>query len=316
MFFITGYITLFCLNDVWNNGSETLRFYAVICLWYPSLYLVFFVGVTRVWLLYYDTQISKFNLHRQWLTVIDETNETTNWYKKHEDTLGNAWFLIKMDAGIAMIFILVILTVRLLGYSFLAPIIDWGMVCILSIAIGWIWVKLKHFQYDTLGIRHEIGAIVKGGCACFILGAILTSLHFLHIISNEVYNLIWCVDVTFWYTYAIIFCAFYPKYLANKHGTKSKNSFCCKCNCIHQRQQTTLNNVNTSLLASSSSTSSSHCGIGNSWRSIVCTQFGYESLMNHLAKEFAIENLLFISEVCFMFRFVFYVVCLTIVFKV
>ena len=37
---------------------------------------------------------------------------------------------------------------------------------------------------------------------------------------------------------------------------------------------------------------------GNNWQDIVCTGVGYDALMNHLEKEFAIENLLFISEVC------------------
>ena len=32
------------------------------------------------------------------------------------------------------------------------------------------------------------------------------------------------------------------------------------------------------------------------WKDIVCTSYGYETFMNHLEKEFSIENLLFISE--------------------
>ena len=36
---------------------------------------------------------------------------------------------------------------------------------------------------------------------------------------------------------------------------------------------------------------------GSSWTDIVCTRFGFESLMHHLQNEFSIENLLFITEV-------------------
>ena len=31
--------------------------------------------------------------------------------------------------------------------------------------------------------------------------------------------------------------------------------------------------------------------VGSLWTDIVCTQFGFESLMDHLGKEFSIENL-------------------------
>ena len=39
--------------------------------------------------------------------------------------------------------------------------------------------------------------------------------------------------------------------------------------------------------------------IGEHWSDIVCTPYGYEAFMNHLETEFSIENLLFITEVCY-----------------
>ena len=41
-----------------------------------------------------------------------------------------------------------------------------------------------------------------------------------------------------------------------------------------------------------------HNNFGNKWQDIVCCKFGYESLMVHLTKEFSIENLMVIYEVC------------------
>ena len=44
---------------------------------------------------------------------------------------------------------------------------------------------------------------------------------------------------------------------------------------------------------------------GDRWYDIVCSQFGYESFMHHLQKEFSVENLLFITEVPYCYLYIF-----------
>lgn len=54
----------------------------------------------------------------------------------------------------------------------------------------------------------------------------------------------------------------------------------------------------------SRSPTSNSAMFGTRWQHIVCVPFGYEALMLHLETEFAIENLLFISEVCLLVLYV------------
>ena len=73
-----------------TNISET---YIYIFLCIPIGYQFIFVVIMRVWLLYYNIHLFKFEKQKIWISVIDSTLESKNWYKKNLNTFGNDKFL-------------------------------------------------------------------------------------------------------------------------------------------------------------------------------------------------------------------------------
>lgn len=341
-----------------TGGTFITQYYFVIFLLIPLLYTFVALNILRIWLLYFDINITKFNLQKAWQSVMDPMLETQNWFKQHEQTYGNAIFLIKYCLLFVIFFSTTSGLLRTFNLITIERIMSWIITLALTICAIIIWFKLKHFHIDHLGIRREMVAIFRIGCFFFITGIIILALRVSNVISENLYNIIWGFNVCIGLTALTIITTLYPKKLSQtgtkmqlKSSESSNSDICscmicnCNCNCkvfvncncpcvnkigdilganeanqLGSLQKTNELNKNIELVfdkpkvnvinstsnsnslqmpssVSSVSPSINEDNFGNLWSDIVCTPFGYESLMNHLKNELSIENLLFISEV-------------------
>ena len=286
-----------------------------------------------MWLLYYDINLTKYNLEKAWHCAIDpniDKNENHNKFEKYQNTFGNANYLFK----IGILFVIVAVGISSIMRHFLLYI--W-IERIFSLIIAFIAVclsiilyrKLQPFYNDKLGIRDELFITMKTGTCMALAGIILIFSHAFGFISLILYNLLFCLTAVVTCNTFMIILTIMPKRLNDKKLSDSgidDNNFGCGCCCINNKlkdlkcfccgtlrmdssistkqdlelqvvsQSSTLtdepNVLKTNNISNNTSTTKNV-----SWRDIVCTPFGYESLMNHLVKELSIENLLFISEV-------------------
>ena len=252
-----------------------------------ALFSVGVFGAARLWLLYYDTRLSKLARQSAWLRIIDAKAFDKNWFKEHANTLGNSLYLLKYGT---LIIIIGNATDELLARNGIYQILlAFRFMVVLSLAsfILHIWRKLRNYQYDSLGIRKEIkllfiGAVVWGLFICIVLATV-------H--DPNVYKISWRFSLCVLLIVTMIIMTLYPKAL-----NKSKTAKAGLPAVGVIKRQTGRGELHMDALQQSSENLDGN--IGKNWVDIVCTSFGYESLMNHLEKEFSIENLLFVSEVC------------------
>ena len=316
--------------------------------------------------------LSHLHLQKAWLTVMDPTLESQNWFKKYEHSLGNANFLLKFAIIIVFILSVISAILRTEKLLFIERVVVWFVSLIVTIGASFIWYKLRNYHYDTLGIRTEMGILLKFAIITLIAALTMVLLLQLQIISFEIYDILWCYTVCILLTGLTIFSTLLPRKLSNtghiirvdnkcqcKYKYKLSIDLCWQCvqQCIssvtsggnkdnHNNNKTSDKNDGGSTVGSTGDSSGGSTGndidnhrtisfhdlpalstaisstsvsrfnssgnvnvmsrsptlttsamFGTRWQHIVCIPFGYEALMLHLETEFAIENLLFISEV-------------------
>lgn len=350
---------------MYGRSTSLTDYYALVFLWCPSMYIFLTIATTRFWLLYFDTNISKLNLNRVWLCVIDDTVEASNWFKNHENTFGNSKLLTFFCLVLVILLTAVAATLRgIFSLEFVSRIVDITFIFIIAITTIIIWYKLKDCQHDLLGIRHEILSMFILGFITLIVNTICALLYDINSIPRDLYDIVWCIVSCAGISALNIVETIYPRKLSemqhnnnNNNNNSKQNQIlnkigCTNLNCaligdifpclkLGPNAVTVLKMENTATASSVENTPSANpihhnCNntpslsavaalalpnvslpssktgsrtnlgytrheFGSSWSDIVCTPFGYESLMNHLSKEFAVENLLFISEVSCLF---------------
>lgn len=213
----------------------------------------------------------------------------------------------------------------------------WTIFSATFITSSCIWYKLRLFYNDSLGIRDEMVVFFRGYLILVSLGTIINGLFFFQIINELYFIVLIHIVQDFAAKFTMIALTWVPRKLTSQDtvgvsrilfGSRasSKNNvtildylFCvCFC-CLNRSRRDGINSIEqlkamSPITVSASSQNTSDGGGGGSstsskvfafenvktkfyWTDIVCTDYGYESLMNHLTTEFSIENLLFISEV-------------------
>ena len=362
----------------------------------------------RIWLLYYDMNVSKLLLQKVWRSVIDP--EFKNWFFQKQNTLGDAKYLLKFGIIFVIVICSLIAVLRFTVDKLIERMISWLTLSVSPIFAIVIYLKLKHFYYDNLGIRREFFYFFMLVLIFITLNIILALIDgLIYTMSQSLFDLFW-IFFTIILSNGIMFIMvplskklshptmistklpkdFSMKLVIQKSIENHKNMRNSQRNLGNgnremsgpQSQDSSMyNNVDSipdsaqlpslrmqqyssqgSSNTYTSATTGPHSGPGsgpgsgaatsaasslpmtdensvwstsasgmgmfsgygsgsgssgtkqskaaekyNHWSKIVITPFGYESFMNHLGREFAIENLLFISEVC---RFVWYAIVL------
>ena len=310
------------LNRHWNNSNATSTpcnsFLRIILSVFPIIFAGALLTI-RVWLLYFDINLSKYYLHKAWSSAITSPNSTSNdnnksmqnemqlnvnWFYKHQKTLGNVKYLTVVTFIIIIICFLIdvyiYVEINLVGAS-LFSICCYGLT---FIACGIFYYKLKNCYFDELAIRKEFVISIMSllpRYVCFIINSIVS-------LNVDRYTEIeYCLTHQYLSIYVcstgIIILTMYGKYktqpnykyiYSNKKDDKSKYK-CNNCNIcqiyfhpisrknhIGIDQKSGIDTVEQSGRSRSRSESDGIRRIGSRWSDIVCSQLGYESLMNHL----------------------------------
>ena len=301
------------------------------------------IGVIRLWLLYYDIHLSKYQLKKAWSAVISSPNSginlitindstqknvnanvdanvnvQSNWFDKHQKTVGNATYLVVITCIIIFVVTLLDFSLYLFLDESAASIFVASYFAMGLIAMVLFYYKLKNSYFDELGIRKEMkySSLLLSPCVVILL---VNNIAFAYMDSyrETEYCVIHAWNLNYGCCVAFAYWTMFGKYKVWKDTQETKNSqgnttsndhnvtrqCCCCCNwcwCDNIVFHTTLELTQgaTSNGSKSRSGSSNGSSFGSRWSDIVCCQLGYESLVNHLAKEFSIENALFITEVC------------------
>ena len=192
------------------------------------------INIIRIWLLYFDMNISKFKNQNGWRIIIDPNCQSTNWYFQKLNTYGNSNYLFKYG----FLFVLVCSTIRIvLSYTFdiiFAWLFTYAIYSLQIVAPVVIYFKLRHFYYDSLFIRQEFLTLFWLMLACLLM-VILTTIFdqlFLQHIKNEdnqdaISNLLW-VSQTLTVTNVVMYSLIWvPRRLVvafEKQYKKSKKS--------------------------------------------------------------------------------------------
>ena len=199
-------------------------------------------------------------------------------------------------------------------------IINWIVISSTIAVACIIWYKLKGFYYDNLHIRRELLYTVQVGAIFISIGIVVPLLFFFEIYDELVYTLILRYIIFIYCNLSLILLILVPKRLIFAADYGNGCCHCLNCNydccCCHvcdglflcqffhdyresRKSGFTMKQTMTQMhIAHASKSSKTLDNFGSKWSDVVCTLFGYESLIQHLQKEFSIENLLFITEVC------------------
>ena len=320
------------LNRYWNNSNATSTpcssFLRIILAVFPVL-VAGALLIIRVWLLYFDINLSKYYLQKAWSSAITSPNSTSNlnnksmekeiqlnvnWFYKHQKTLGNVKYLTVITFIIIIIFCLIDFYIYIEISLVAASLFSLGCYGLTFIAFGIFYYKLKDCYFDELAIRKEFLISIMSltpGFICFIINSIVSQY-----VDHDTYTEIeYCLTHQYIFIYVcsagIIILTMYGKYqtqpnhkYSNKQDDKSKYKCnrCNNCNICNICQVLSILNFNPilrknhfgidqksgidtieqSAKSRSRSESDGTRRIGSRWSDIVCSQLGYESLMNHL----------------------------------
>ena len=100
MFFICLYLYVLVFVPVVMYSGLRNRVYVetdilTYLVFYPTVQLFSAVTVLRVWLLYFDMNVSQILKAKIWSHVIDPDFESKQWYFRKQSTFGNAKYLLK-----------------------------------------------------------------------------------------------------------------------------------------------------------------------------------------------------------------------------
>lgn len=111
----------------------------------------------RTWLLYFNLELTKYNLDKQWLVAMDPVTSSTNWFKNKQQTLGSARYLLSYTA---ILIIVTFISHILLRLVFGLPWADRGAICgiyLLFLFVDmWLWRRIRLLNEESLSIEKEL----------------------------------------------------------------------------------------------------------------------------------------------------------------
>ena len=99
----------------------------------PFYYFLFFLGLERLWLVYYDLQFAKSNLALEWKKAITsnlDTLKSDKWFVSHRETLGNESYVTKPVVIIGTVISITVLTLNYLWRLGIVhfTVLPWGPI--------------------------------------------------------------------------------------------------------------------------------------------------------------------------------------------
>ena len=276
----------------------------------------------KYWLFHFQTKLIDYEKNKDWRMAIDPIHESNNWFVKNHHKWGNDVFLLKFFSGLTLFQSIVYWIMYFVPQSDIAIADGWLYLSYFIVLLFGLYavcrIKMESFR-DSLGILKEM-KVVGWFSLIVIATSSVASFVFWTYFEDSYYQ------VLIFYLFTIppmgyMFIAIpYSKklfeeynYIARaRHGNKSinKNNWgCCQGERQRDDYKTNINNINNNnnntgnkgkeMVNRSSETQDSYDYPSKitHWKQVVGEYKGFVAFMNHLAKEFSTENLLFIQEV-------------------
>ena len=273
---------------------------------FPGLFLYVVVTSIRVWFLWYDLNVSKLQLQRAWRVALNPNSESQDWYFQNQNIWGNPYLILKYGIVYAIIFSIVTITLYLNDLNLYKWLV--ALFCLL-VEVVWVllmWLKMRKFYYDNLGIKKEFLYFWIVVFIFITIGAIGTVLiPSQDRIHTEGYNMHSCSSELFWacFILCLVNCLIFgliplPKWFIARDKLQEKLRFEARKQERNSIATTTMTNKSQNGYQTEEDIEKQR--IESKWSKIIVTDFGYESFMSHLTREFSIENFLFVTEVCLL----------------
>ena len=269
----------------------------------------------RLWLYYYDLKFNKFNRNKEWRMIIDYKNESNinkKFLENYQKYCRNEKYLITIIVCVSIIESIAVSYTGIINWvasviiSTLSYLIE---ACIINVYLifGKIVKVKEYYGRDSLGLKYELYLVIIAVLILFICAVVIN----IAIEDDKGYH---GIKFLFQQCFFIVeLCCFmcifvlYPRYYYYNYSRISKQS---KYNNI---KINSLTNGRLRIFSKSKSKSKSKSNsksvidmgdidlIGAyydkiSWTKLITFYDGFEAIMNHLEKEFSMENLLFIQE--------------------
>ena len=251
------YIPSVCIEFILTGDSIIFGIYGTSYFFVPCMYFSIFFTQLRFWLLYFDINLSKWRLQKEWLCVIDpKFNENDeNWFVLHQFTFGNSKYLLKCGTISIIIISIISAILRSDIFNNLSPTnnidltnIERLLAIIISLSSVIIMIPLtfkikNRFYNDNLGIKKELFSIVT---VCMIYGiiyGIMFGLYWFNIINWYYYNLLWCFNAVSISIALLYLTTLKPTHLNASNSNSSNSNKTRKfCNCNYNTRKN--NNTN------------------------------------------------------------------------
>ena len=317
------------------HNALTIDIWMALILWLPCGLLLCYAICCRYWLFYFQTRLSEYEKNKDWRMAIDPIHESNNWYVQNHHKWGNDVFLLKFVLILTLFQSTVYWIVHFTNTSTI-PIADAWLYLSYFIALLFglcmiYKIKTESFR-DNLGILKEIK--VAGWFSVITIATMTVASFVFWIQFRNYYTLVifYCfVIMAMGYMYITIL---YSKGLFDEYNNINSYSNIIHCCCSSRSRRATLRKNQLYLTQSSGEsniggnvimvttpkndpdtpkTSETSDNLGrkkinpdhsprnlkkiNRWTQVVGEYKWFVAFMNHLAKEFSTENLLFIQEV-------------------
>ena len=194
---------------------EEVKEYAMCYIYTPCSYSFVVINCIRAWLLYFDMNLTKLQLQKMWLTIINPNTESSNWFYTHKTTFGNANYMLKYGISIAILLVIFSSILRhSLNLMLVERIVSWGVSLIVIIFTGIIYNKLKEsFYNDKLGIRKEMIIMLKSAIFIIIPYLFIECAFYLKWINMKIHLLLYCCIISIGCCVCLVILTLFPKKL-------------------------------------------------------------------------------------------------------
>lgn len=236
------------------------------------LYLICILINCRIWLLFYDYKYQSALNSKEWQVLLmdingDENECSNNWFIANKRSFGNGRYIIKISFIYWIFVVSIFLAIMFLfsdeihtkyhpEWSFTFSV---SSICIIFCAC--IWCRYPSFN-DEFCIKQEIKYIVYG----FAIHTLIVGLFIVIFSALRLNYKLW------WMATALV--------LDNNFLTMIYLLVCGVMRLNRKKSEINGDEVHLQLKL----------------KNILCSVDGYHSFMNHLMKEFSVENLLFVTE--------------------
>ena len=325
---VSFYFWNYVAHDKNNNGSKTDDFDLSGAKVVFAIILIFFSSApmptesvllsVRLWLYYYNLQLTKFNRNKEWRVIIDPKSESSvnNWFVRHRYTIS------RKNVRLFVIILILLVNVAMLCFIIYHPtrsqIVAFAFwIMLLSLINGYLLfgkvIKTQQYGKSNLGLKNEVLFVILllvSFLVCFGKFHLLSYFQVKYFIISTIWKIEAMSILTIWTCVTVI----YPKYYYNKlmplHKRKKRNRK-RKRNRKKRgisKSSSRLKHLEVSFLDESnysSNCSTRSCSLTPSttltettisWTHLVSFYDGFEAIMNHLEKEWSMENLLYLQE--------------------